>query len=90
MSEFELHETLAADTVEAARWPLCRVLLMTVDLGALSVAAVVPAMASWIDCDHDLGKLVGPQGFKSKGGPNVLDDSDVSDAKAEAGNCKLR
>ncbi len=27
MSEFTLHETLAADTVEAARWPLCRVLL---------------------------------------------------------------
>ncbi len=28
MSEFTLNETLAADTVEAARWPLCRVLLM--------------------------------------------------------------
>jgi len=28
MSEFTLHKTLAADTVEAARWPLCRVLLM--------------------------------------------------------------
>jgi len=28
MSEFELHETLAADTAEAASWPLCRVLLM--------------------------------------------------------------
>ena len=28
MSEFELHKTLAADTSEAARWPLCRVLLM--------------------------------------------------------------
>jgi len=25
---FALHETLAADTIEAARWPLCRVLLM--------------------------------------------------------------
>ncbi len=25
---FELHPTLAADTVEIARWPLCRVLLM--------------------------------------------------------------
>jgi diadenosine tetraphosphate (Ap4A) HIT family hydrolase len=25
---FELHETLAADTVEAARWQLCRILLM--------------------------------------------------------------
>lgn len=25
---FELHERLAADTVEVARWPLCRVLLM--------------------------------------------------------------
>ena len=25
---FELHPTLAADTVEVARWPLCRVLLM--------------------------------------------------------------
>ncbi len=28
MPEFTLHETLAADTVEAARWPLCRALLM--------------------------------------------------------------
>jgi diadenosine tetraphosphate (Ap4A) HIT family hydrolase len=28
MPEFALHETLAADTVEAARWPLCHVLLM--------------------------------------------------------------
>ena len=28
MSEFKLHKTLAADTVDAARWPLCRVLLM--------------------------------------------------------------
>lgn len=28
MTDFALHETLAADTVEAARWPLCRVLLM--------------------------------------------------------------
>ena len=28
MLEFELHETLAADTAEVARWPLCRVLLM--------------------------------------------------------------
>ena len=28
MSEFEPHKTLAADTAEAARWPLCRVLLM--------------------------------------------------------------
>ena len=28
MAEFRLHETLAGDTVEAARWPLCRVLLM--------------------------------------------------------------
>jgi diadenosine tetraphosphate (Ap4A) HIT family hydrolase len=28
MSEFELHETLAADTLEALCWPLCRVLLM--------------------------------------------------------------
>lgn len=28
MSAFELHETLAADTVEVARWKLCRVLLM--------------------------------------------------------------
>jgi len=28
MSVFELHGTLAADTVEAVRWPLCRVLLM--------------------------------------------------------------
>ncbi len=27
MTEFTLHGTLAADTVEAARWPLCRVLL---------------------------------------------------------------
>lgn len=25
---FELHPTLAADTIELARWPLCRVLLM--------------------------------------------------------------
>lgn len=28
MTDFVLHGTLAADTVEAARWPLCRVLLM--------------------------------------------------------------
>jgi diadenosine tetraphosphate (Ap4A) HIT family hydrolase len=28
MTAFALHETLAADTVEAVRWPLCRVLLM--------------------------------------------------------------
>jgi len=28
MSEFNLHKTLATDTVEAARWPLCHVLLM--------------------------------------------------------------
>jgi diadenosine tetraphosphate (Ap4A) HIT family hydrolase len=28
MTEFQLHNTLAADTVEADRWPLCRVLLM--------------------------------------------------------------
>ena len=28
MAEFSLHETLDADTVEAVRWPLCRVLLM--------------------------------------------------------------
>ncbi|MDA0663334.1 MAG: HIT family protein [Proteobacteria bacterium] len=28
MPDFALHERLAADTVEAARWPLCRVLLM--------------------------------------------------------------
>jgi len=28
MAEFSLHETLAADTVDVARWPLCRVLLM--------------------------------------------------------------
>lgn len=28
MSEFELHETLAADTLEAVCWPLSRVLLM--------------------------------------------------------------
>ncbi|MEX2617083.1 MAG: HIT family protein [Alphaproteobacteria bacterium] len=28
MTDFALHETLAADTVEAARWPLCRVRLM--------------------------------------------------------------
>ena len=27
-SGFALHDTLAADTVEVARWPLCRVLLM--------------------------------------------------------------
>ena len=28
MAEFDLHETLAADTAEVARWSLCRVLLM--------------------------------------------------------------
>jgi len=28
MTDFKLHETLAADTAEAVRWPLCRVLLM--------------------------------------------------------------
>ena len=28
MPDFALHERLAADTVEAARWPLCRMLLM--------------------------------------------------------------
>jgi diadenosine tetraphosphate (Ap4A) HIT family hydrolase len=28
MPEFQLHPTLADDTIEVARWPLCRVLLM--------------------------------------------------------------
>ena len=28
VSGFTLHDTLAGDTVEVARWPLCRVLLM--------------------------------------------------------------
>ena len=28
MSEFQLHPTLADDTIEVAQWPLCRVLLM--------------------------------------------------------------
>lgn len=28
MANFQLYETLAADTVEIVRWPLCRVLLM--------------------------------------------------------------
>jgi len=28
MSEFQLHPTLANDTIEVAQWPLCRVLLM--------------------------------------------------------------
>ena len=28
MSDFDLHKSLAADTAEVLRWPLCRVLLM--------------------------------------------------------------
>jgi diadenosine tetraphosphate (Ap4A) HIT family hydrolase len=28
MSEFQLHPTLADDTIEVAQWPLCRVILM--------------------------------------------------------------
>ena len=28
MTDFQLHPTLAADTIEVAQWPICHVLLM--------------------------------------------------------------
>lgn len=52
MSEFELHETLAADTLEAVRWPLCRVLLMNDSRYPWLI--LVPAKASLSEI-HDLG-----------------------------------
>ncbi len=51
MSEFELHGTLAADTVEAARWPLCRVLLMNDSRYPWLI--LVPARADMTEI-HDL------------------------------------
>lgn len=51
MPEFELHKTLAADTVEAARWPLCRALLMNDSRYPWLI--LVPAKAGLIEI-HDL------------------------------------
>ncbi len=51
MPEFALHETLAADTVEAARWPLCRVLLM--NDGRYPWLILVPAREGLTEI-HDL------------------------------------
>lgn len=51
MSEFILHQTLAADTAEIARWPLCRVLLMKDSRYPWLI--LVPARAEMRDL-HDL------------------------------------
>lgn len=51
MPEFELHETLAADTQEVMRWPLCRVLLMNDSRYPWLI--LVPAKASLSEI-HDL------------------------------------
>ncbi len=51
VSEFELHGTLAADTVKAAQWPLCRVLLMNDSRYPWLI--LVPARAGMTDL-HDL------------------------------------
>ncbi|NKB55017.1 MAG: HIT domain-containing protein [Alphaproteobacteria bacterium] len=51
MPNFELHETLATDTVEAVRWPLCRVLLMNDCRYPWLI--LVPARANMRDM-HDL------------------------------------
>lgn len=51
MSEFELNETLAADTLEAACWPLSRVLLMNDSLYPWLI--LVPAKAGLTEI-HDL------------------------------------
>lgn len=52
MSEFELHETLAADTLEAVRWPLCCVLLMNDSRYPWLI--LVPARGGLSEI-HDLG-----------------------------------
>lgn len=54
MSEFALHETLAADTAEVARWPLCRVLLMKDSRYPWLI--LVPARTGMRDL-HDLDPL---------------------------------
>ena len=51
MTEFNLHETLDADTVEAVRWPLCRVLLM--NDSSYPWLILVPARANKTEI-HDL------------------------------------
>ena len=50
MSEFVLHETLAADTAEVARWPLCHVLLMKDSRYPWLI--LVPARAGIRDLHH--------------------------------------
>ena len=52
MTAFQLHGTLAADTVEAARWPLCRMLLMNDSRYPWLI--LVPARAGLSEL-HDLG-----------------------------------